>query len=290
MTARSNGLRASAYAVLLEIEESLGDPMLAALAARDIAAYVEPVPGPGGSTRLALYVDVLQRAPAGVVLAGLTPAMAGDPPADGEPPQAAPAEPPIRRISRDTSGPGDDDRDDGADEAAFAALVEAFHRAPDERTWPDAEDLPSGASPPPGTVGPVGGTALPADTVLPAPPLPPRHPAKKWDPKTDGERRRPPSPPASHGPVDGPGDPADDEGHYIPPPLPRLEPSPFATRWALIGLMIGLALLLVPTLLDLGHRTSLDIAGVLFVLGSGAVLVSRLRDRSPDDPDDGAVV
>ena len=27
-----------------------------------------------------------------------------------------------------------------------------------------------------------------------------------------------------------------------------------------------------------GHRTSLDIAGVLFVLGSGAVLVSRLRE------------
>ena len=83
MTARSNGLRASAYAILLEIEESLGDAMLTALAARDIAAYVEPVAGPGGTTRLTLYVDVLQRAPAGVVLAGLTPAMAGDPPADG---------------------------------------------------------------------------------------------------------------------------------------------------------------------------------------------------------------
>ncbi len=82
MTARSNGLRASAYALLLEIEESLGDAMLTALAARDIAAYVEPVAGPGGTTRLTLYVDVLQRAPAGVVLAGLTPAMAGDPPAD----------------------------------------------------------------------------------------------------------------------------------------------------------------------------------------------------------------
>ncbi len=64
----------------------------------------------------------------------------------------------------------------------------------------------------------------------------------------------------------------DDEEHYVPPPLPRLEPSPFATRWALFGLLIGLALLLVPTLLDFGHRTSLDIAGVVFVLGSGAVL------------------
>jgi hypothetical protein len=28
----------------------------------------------------------------------------------------------------------------------------------------------------------------------------------------------------------------------------------------------------------------------VFVLGSGAVLISRLHDRSPNDPDDGAVV
>ncbi len=61
MTARNNGLRASAYAVLLEIEESLGDPMLEALAAREIAAYVVPVPGPGGATRLVLHVDVRSR-------------------------------------------------------------------------------------------------------------------------------------------------------------------------------------------------------------------------------------
>src|SRR6185312_2281754 len=78
MNGRSNGLRASAYAILVEIEESLGDPVLAALAARDIAAYVEPTDGPGGATRLNLYVDVLQRAAAGAVLAGMTPASAGE--------------------------------------------------------------------------------------------------------------------------------------------------------------------------------------------------------------------
>jgi hypothetical protein len=49
-------------------------------------------------------------------------------------------------------------------------------------------------------------------------------------------------------------------------------------------------MLLVPTFFDFAHGTSLDIAGVVCVLGSGGVLVSRLRDRSPDDPDDGAVV
>ena len=282
MTPRNNGLRASAYAVLVEIEESLGDPMLAALAARQIAAYVQPTPGPGGTTRLTLYVDALQRTPAGAVLAGLTPAMAGDPPAESEPP-------------RDVVGP---DRTAGemadamADDAAFAALVEAFHRTPEERTWPDAEDLPADDDPPQ--------TARPADTVLPA--VPPRRITKKFDPATDIDRRRPlpplpaPKPERSAGEtpddsLDQPLDqPLDDEEHYTPPPLDRLDPPPFAIRWALVGLMLGLAMLLVPTFFDFGHRTSMDIAGVVCVLGSGAVLVSRLRDRSPDDPDDGAVV
>ncbi len=278
MNARSNGLRASAYAVLLEIEDSLGDPTLAALAARDIAAYVEPVAGPGGTTRLVLYVDVLQRAPAGAVLAGLTPAaaalqMAGEQPADSEP---------VRKSDPDPSAESDD--------AAFAALVEAFHRTPGERTWPDAEDLPTGALPP-GSARPQ--TALPADTVLPA--APPRRTDKKWDPQVDGDRRRsyPPAPtPPQPPPVEAfdAVDAVDDDEHYAPEPLPRLEPSHFATRWALIGLLIGLALLLVPTLLDFGHQTSVDVVGVVCVLGSGGVLVSRLRDRSPDDPDDGAVV
>lgn len=255
MNGRSNGLRASAYAILVEIEESLGDPMLAALAAREIAAYVEPTDGPGGATRLNLYVDVLQRTAAGAVLAAMTPASADESPHDPD-----------------------------SDAAVFAALVESFHRPVEERTWPEAEDLPATASPGPAAPG----RALPSETVLPA--LPPRPATKKFDPATDVDRRRPlpPVPAEPAHPVDF--DDTDDEEHYTPPPLERLDPAPFAIRWALIGLLVGLAMLLVPTFLDFGHQTALDVAGVLCVLGSGAVLVSRLRDRSPDDPDDGAVV
>jgi hypothetical protein len=275
MTPRGNGLQASAYAVLLEIEESLGDPMLAALAARQIAAYVQPTPGPGGTTRLTLYVDALQRAPAGAVLAGLTPAMAGDPPAESEPPRDG--------VTSDRAT--GEMADAMADDAAFAALVEAFHRTPDERTWPDAEDLPADPAAPQADFAP-----RPADTVLPS--IPPRRVTKKFDPATDIDRRRPPLPLPKPDPSleESPDDSFEEEEHYIPPPLPRLDPPPFAIRWALVALMIGLAMLLVPTFFDFGHRTSMDIAGVICVLGSGAVLVSRLRDRSPDDPDDGAVV
>lgn len=285
MTPRNNGLHASAYAVLIEIEESLGEAMLAALAARQIAAYLQPTPGPGGTTRLTLYVDALQRAPAGVVLAGLTPAMAGDPPAESEPPREG-------VVSDRAAG---EMADAMAEDAAFAALVEAFHRTPVERTWPDAEDLPEDPAPPQ--------TARPADTVLPS--IPPRRVTKKFDPATDVDRRRPapplpspqPDPSSERSPDDAFEEACDDsfegledEEHYTPPPLSRLDPPPFAIRWALMGLLIGLAMLLVPTFFDFGHRTSMDVAGVVCVLGSGAVLVSRLRDRSPDDPDDGAVV
>jgi hypothetical protein len=46
----------------------------------------------------------------------------------------------------------------------------------------------------------------------------------------------------------------------------------------------------VPTLLRFEHSTSTDVVGVACVLAATGYLLSRLRDRSPDDPDDGAVV
>jgi hypothetical protein len=256
MTARGNGLRASAYAVLVEIEESLGDRLLEALAERQIAAYVVSAAGPAGTTRLILHVDSERRIPAGIVLAGLTPALAGELPSDGDPP--ADSSPPPASAAR------------LADDAVFAELVENFHRTPAERTWPAAEDLP------PDPAGPPGPPPATARVVI------------TYDPSAGIDRRRPaqPGPPR---PVPDPPD-LDEEDHYIPPPLPRLDPPPRTVRWAFVALGVGLALLLFPTLLAFGHGTSLDVAGVACVLGSAAILLARLRDRSPDDPDDGAVV
>jgi hypothetical protein len=260
MSARSNGLSASAFSILLEIEESLGDRMLQALAERQIAAYVLPTPGPGGTTRLLLHVDSQRRVPAGIVLAGLTPAPAGELPSEGEPAPEAPSDAP-------SAVPDEQPAVTGLfDDAAFAEIVAGFHREPTDRSWPDAEDLPPEAEQPPAT-GP--------QTTQPYAGIDRRRPSISLTPDTRADRVEREE---------------DEEERYIPAPLPRLDPPPPLIRWAFAGLFLGLALLILPSLFALGHRTSLDIAGVLCVLGSTAVLLSRLREHSSDDPNDGAVV
>jgi hypothetical protein len=262
MSARSNGLSAHSYSVLLEIEEALGDRMLEALAERQIAAYVLPTPGPGTSTRLLLHVDAQRRVPAGIVLAGLTPAPAGELPVEGEPASDAPAD--IQDGAQSSDGTDLFDSSALFDDAAFAEIVAGFHRTPGERTWPAAEDL--------------------------APDEPPAAPVVKGT-FPDVDRRRPSisiTPNAKADRAERAGQ--DDEDHYVPSPLPKLSPSPPLTRLAFVVLFLGLALLIVPTLIGLSHRSSLDLVGVMCIVGSSAVLIGRMRERSPDDPNDGAVV
>ncbi|MCK9928727.1 hypothetical protein MXD62_16350 [Frankia sp. Mgl5] len=86
---------------------------------------------------------------------------------------------------------------------------------------------------------------------------------------------------------------ADDGDHYVPPPpppVPKLRP---VTRWALGSIALGVAILVVPTLIGLNQSRSQDVAGVLLILGGVGTLVARMGDRPPTDfdgPDDGAVV
>ncbi len=83
-----------------------------------------------------------------------------------------------------------------------------------------------------------------------------------------------------------------DEEHYVPPPPPPIpQPHP-VTRWAVLALAVGFAVLVLPALLGdpVGPGTAL--LAVLAVLGGFATLVARMRDAPPTDsgPDDGAVV
>jgi uncharacterized membrane protein HdeD (DUF308 family) len=72
----------------------------------------------------------------------------------------------------------------------------------------------------------------------------------------------------------------------VPPPIPA--PAP-ASLYAVLIVAAGLLLLAAPGVLGLSSDVGL-VLGVAAIAGGAALLVSRMRDRSPDDGDDGAVV
>jgi hypothetical protein len=142
-----------------------------------------------------------------------------------------------------------------------------------------------------------------ADSHPPAPP-----PAPTRDPRTDADadaefarivaafeaehgrtvvseepRDDPPPPPAEPSVLDAP------EEHYEPPPPPPLPVLAPASLYALVLIAVGAVLIIAPGRLGLTLDVGL-VLGVAAVASGVAVLVSRMRDRSVDDGDDGAVV
>ena len=94
-----------------------------------------------------------------------------------------------------------------------------------------------------------------------------------------------PPPPAPHEPaiLDRP------EEHFQPPPPPPLPVPAPASLYAVLLIAGGLLLIGAPSLLRLSYDVGLML-GVTAIAGGVAMLVSRMRDRSDDDGDDGAVV
>lgn len=100
---------------------------------------------------------------------------------------------------------------------------------------------------------------------------------------------RPWAEPARPEPTESVEDPEEDEGHYEPPPPP---PFPRPSGYSVLALAIlafGVVLIFFPVLLGIDASTGFAL-GVASVLGSAGIFVWRLRERHPDDPDDGAVV
>jgi hypothetical protein len=83
-----------------------------------------------------------------------------------------------------------------------------------------------------------------------------------------------------------------DEGHFEPPPPPRLPRPRLRTTAALILLVLGFAVLFVPFRVGLDDSTPSLLLGMLLVAGGAALLLAGMRDApgSDDRPDDGAVV
>ncbi|WP_222193488.1 hypothetical protein [Modestobacter italicus] len=96
-------------------------------------------------------------------------------------------------------------------------------------------------------------------------------------------RDDPPPPPAEPSVLDAP------EEHYEPPPPPPLPVLAPASLYSLLLIAAGALLIIAPTTLGLSIDLGL-VLGVAAVVSGVGVLVSRMRERSIDDGDDGAVV
>ncbi|MET0764437.1 MAG: hypothetical protein ABWY29_06200 [Blastococcus sp.] len=77
--------------------------------------------------------------------------------------------------------------------------------------------------------------------------------------------------------------------HYEPPPAPPLPVPGPTSLYAMLLVAGGLLLIGAPGVLGLSADLGL-VLGVAAIAGGVAMVVSRMRDRSADDGDDGAVV
>jgi len=79
------------------------------------------------------------------------------------------------------------------------------------------------------------------------------------------------------------------EEHYEPPPPPPLRAPAPASLYAVLLIAAGALLIIAPSVVGLSGNVAL-LLGVAGVAAGVAVLVSRMREKSVDDGDDGAVV
>lgn len=141
------------------------------------------------------------------------------------------------------------DRPDDVD-AAFAEIVAGLEREGVGRTIPDVDDPPDTPDEPPEPAKPAG----------PPPQAWRGHGTAEWDWSWGTE-----------------------EEHYVPPeppPLPRLRP---LTIVALALVVVGVVLLIIPSLIGLDARIATPIALLTITCGGGMLLL-RVR-KTPKDPD-----
>ncbi|NEK60368.1 hypothetical protein GCU56_21150 [Geodermatophilus sabuli] len=79
------------------------------------------------------------------------------------------------------------------------------------------------------------------------------------------------------------------EEHYEPPPAPPVPAPAPASLYAVLLIAAGAVLVVAPRVLGFSSDVGL-VLGVAAVVGGVGVLVSRMRERSTEDGDDGAVV
>jgi len=268
-----NGLDAALWSPVRDVDPRIGEHLLDVLSAVGIAAYLEPSADVGPYTRTVflpsppsdrLFVDRARRREArGLVDELLEQDETGQhrerrgagAPAGGPARPAVPERPQLRP--------------DLDEEAEWAAIVAALEADNAEATRPGTAvdtGVDTGVDTAVDTAEDSAvDAALDGPVVHSAEPLPP--------------------PPAPHEPaiLDRP-----DEHFEPPPPPPMPVPSP-AVLYAVLLIAAGLLLLGAPSILALSGNAGL-LLGSTLIAGGVAMLVTRMRDRSDDDGDDGAVV
>ena len=224
---RDNGLDATLWSPVRDVDPRIGEHLLDLLHAVGIAAYLEPsadvepytrsvsLPSPPSDR---LFVDRARRAEARTVGDAHVPAA----PHDQRPEPARESERAVVRRDLD-------------EEAEWAAIVSAYEA---ENGRNVVEEQPAAAPPP-----------TPHEIPI----------------------------------LDRP------DEHFEPPPPPPLPVPAPASLYAVLLIALGILLIAAPGVLRLSSDVGL-ILGVASIAGGAAMLVSRMRDRSDDDGDDGAVV
>ena len=306
---RTNGLPASDWGALVDLDPRLSETLLDRLAAAGVAAYVEPAgmtADPASRAVLLpkrpmdrLWVDPARADDARAVVVAeiseLTARLAQDNPqatADGfiQPvPRAAAARvlaPPElpERISHPVSaepGTAEPGPASPSDDEVFRQIVAGFDRDHGQPAtpWPAAENVPDGADP--------GPTAAAQDTPEPGTSGPAQESARG---RSLRRRARPVDPPATDLPGWLEPEALDDDGHYEPPPPPPVPRFTSRTIGSLLAILGGLLLTFAPNVVGLYDSPALGFVGVLCFVGGAGSLVWALHDPSGNDPDDGAVV
>ena len=298
-TRRGNGLSASEWGALVDVDPRLSDALLTRLAGAEVAAHVEPAGATTDPVSRAglmparplhrLWVDVARADAARAVVEEAAAEVVSDLQEHGGPPGpveqflhavprgasgrvlrpprlAAPDPAPEPAAGSPTTSGGSTGTEDS--DAAWQAIVEGFARTPDDPVppWPVEEDLDT---------GPRRRREEPA-----ADPPPPGRPARRRSDRA----------------ADLPGwvepDPVPDEGHYEPPPPPPTPSLAPRTIAAVAALTLGVLVMFSPGTLGLGRDAASWLLGIALTVGGAGALVYWMRDApGPDDgPDDGAVV
>jgi hypothetical protein len=259
---RSNGLTASAYTPVADLDPRVADALLQELKERGVAAYTKPVESSSvsgfdrpefrtGEFRTGvqdrLYVDAAESDRVKALISDHDPGLVT-----------------------------------ASDDLTWAQIVAGFDQPlrDDAHPWPVTEDLDP------------GGTAV-ADPEVPGTAPDRRTELRRWLARRDAtgtendEEGTDEGAAAARGDVDD----TEDEERFVPeppPPLPQLEPW---QQLAWVGLLGGPILLLIAVLFSISLPTWASLLAVVGFVGGFITLVARMDNGdSEDDPDGGAVV